>query len=242
MPKHIGIVAMSPEGSSFCYRLIGRRASEIDAPEQRPLITLHNQPFSTYVELLEDDDWAAIAQLLSDSASTLATAGADFCVLPDNVAHHALPLAEPASPIPFLNMIDLVADALQGNGGDRVGLIGTKWVTYGSTYQTALGLRGMHLLVPPEDEADAIDKIIFREAVYGQVRPESQQRVLEAITALANRGCEALILGTTEASLLMALEENPLPVFDPVELLAEAAVRHAVGQDLPAAQPARTPE
>ena len=99
-PKHIGIVAMSPEGSSFCYRLIGRRASEIDAPEMRPAITLHNRPFSTYVDLLAKDDWNGIADLLKDSAQVLDAAGADFCVLPDNVAHHALPMAEIDSPIP----------------------------------------------------------------------------------------------------------------------------------------------
>lgn len=227
MPKHIGIVAVSPEGSAFCYRQIGRRASEIEIPEHRPLITLHNRPFSSYVEALNRGDWPAIAQMLSQSASVLAGAGADFCVLPDNVAHHALPMAEATSPIPWLSMIDLVAEAIQSNGCRKVGLIGTKFVTYGSTYQTVLGLRGMHLHVPPEEEANEIDRIIFSEAIYGRVRRESRDKVVAAISGLASRGCEAVILGTTEASLLFAVEESPLPAFDPVELLAEAAIRHA---------------
>ena len=229
MPKHIGIAALSPEGSSFCYRLVGRRASEIDNPAKRPLITLHNQPFSTYVECLENGNWNGVADMLRSAATVLATAGAEFCILPDNVAHHALPMAEAGSPIPWLNMIDLVADVIQRNGCQRVGLIGTKYVTSGSTYQTVLGLRGMHLLVPSEEEADGIDTIIFREAVFGHVRYESRQAVIQIINALAERGCEAVILGTTEASLMLALEESPLPVFDPVEVLAEAAIRHAIG-------------
>ena len=228
LPKHIGIVAASPEGSSFCYRRIGRRASEIQDPEQRPLVTLHNRPFSSYVEALRHGDWRAIADLLADSARVLSRAGADFCVLPDNALHHAVPLAESDSPIPWLSMIDLVADAVQSNGCSAVGLIGTKFVTNGSTYQTALGLRGMRLHVPEEATVDAIDRVIFSEAIFGRVRSPSRRLVHDAIGALKERGCDAVILGCSEASLMLAVEESPLPVVDPVELLAEASVRHAM--------------
>ncbi len=227
MPKHIGIVGVSPEGSSFCYRLIGRRAAEVADPAQRPSITLHNRPFSTYLGLLDRGDWVAFGQMLADSAHVLAEAGADFCVLPDNVAHHALPLAESRSPVPWLNMIQLVADAVAANKCQKVGLIGTRYVTNGSTYQTMLGLRGMHLLVPPPVEADEIDRIIFKEAIFGRVRDESKQRVLDSIQALGARGCDAVIFASSEAALLLDVEDSPLPVFDPVELLAESAIKHA---------------
>lgn len=230
MPKHIGIVAASPEGSAFCYRKIGRRASEIEDPAQRPMVTLHNRPFSTYVDRLNAGDWEGIAQMLLDSACSLAACGADFCVLPDNALHHALPLAERDSPIPWISMIDMVADSVATSGCKTVGLIGTKIVTLGSTYQTALGLRGMHLLVPRDDEIDCINTVIFAEAIFGQVRPDSKMRVLDAISGLAGRGCDALILGCSEASLLMTVDQSPLPVVDPVELLAEAAVKHALGE------------
>lgn len=234
MPKHIGIVGVSPEGSAFCYRMIGRRASEVQEPAMRPLVSLHNRPFSNYVEALRRDDWPRIAELLRDSAVSLAHIGADFCVLPDNVCHHAIHLAEAHSPIPWLNMIDLVANALESNACRKVGLIGTKFVTSGSTYQTVLGLRGIHLLVPPEEETLEIDRIIFAEAVFGRVRAESRDRVARVVRTLADRGCEAVVLGSSEAPLLFGAESSPLPVFDPVELLAEAAIAHALGSRAPA--------
>jgi aspartate racemase len=98
----------------------------------------------------------------------------------------------------------------------------------GSTYQTVLGLRGMHLLVPDEEEASSIDSIIFNEAIYGHVRQESRSLVMKAIMRLGQRGCDAVIMGSSEASLLLAAEESALPVFDPVELLADSAVRRAL--------------
>lgn len=227
MPRHIGIAAVSPEGSAVCYRLIGQRIAEIADAARRPLVTLHNRPFGGYLDALRRNDWNAIGVMLRDTAATLHRAGAEFCVLPDNVAHHALPLAENNSPIPWINMIALVAETAHARGYQKLGIIGTKHVTYGSTYQTTLGLKGIHLLVPGEAEANAIDRIIFDEAVRGRVKPASRARVLHAITEFADRGCEALILGSSEASTMLAAEDSPLPAIDPLVLLADRAVAFA---------------
>ncbi|MEM8835884.1 MAG: amino acid racemase [Planctomycetota bacterium] len=231
MAKHIGIVAVSPEGSALCYRMIGRRASEIDDPALRPLLTLHNRPFNDYVDALQRDDWNAIAQLLIQSAQALAAVGCDFCVLPDNVAHHALQMAEVSSPLPFLNMIELVADQVERSGCDTVALLGTKFVMRGSTYQTLLGLRGIKLVIPEDHDADMIDEIIFREAVYGRVRPESRELVERVVHRLRERGCEAIILASTEGALMVDPSDGPVPVLDPLELLADAAIVRACNEE-----------
>ncbi len=233
MSRHIGIVALSPEGSAFCYRCIGRRIAEIRNASRHPLVTMHNRPFSTFVDAVKQEDWNAVAQILVDSAEVLARAGADFCILPDNVAHHALPIVESNSPIPWLNMIALVADSFAEKQWERVGLIGTRHVMSGSTYQTMLGLRGIRLLVPNEQHAAAIDQIIFREAIFGKVSEASTRLVHEALNDLHDRGCEAVILGCSEAPLLLAVQDSTLPIIDPVEILTEAAIAHAI-EDHPA--------
>ena len=228
--KHIGIIGVSPEGSSICYRMVGKRASEVADPGARPTVSLHNLPFSSYVDAMREGDWERVADMLRRSAGTLAEAGADFCILPDNVTHHALPMASAASPIPFLNMIEIAADAIVANGCQHVGLIGTKWVVRGSTYQTLLGIRGIKLHVPREDDAETIDRIIFHEAIYGRVRDQSLGEVAAVIESLAAKGCEAIVLGASEAGMMLRHERMPLPVFDPVEMLAEAAVSQALSE------------
>ncbi|MCR9217431.1 MAG: aspartate racemase, partial [bacterium] len=81
--------------------------------------------------------------------------------------------------------------------------------------------------VPDEDDAIAIDRIIFGEAIYGRVRPESIELVNGVVEKLASKGCEAMILGASEATNMLNPRQLRLPLFDPVELLAEAAVAHA---------------
>lgn len=109
-----------------------------------------------------------------------------------------------------------------------MGIIGTKLVTNGSVYQTVLGLSGVTLLAPEEEDADAIDRIIFTELVEGRVVPESRQRLIGAIRALAARGCEGVILGSTETPLLVGGGLSPLPTYDPVELLVAGALERAM--------------
>lgn len=230
MPKHIGIAAVSPEGSALCYRDIFRYASKRLGERGHPLVTLHNNQFEKYVSAAYRDDWPAIGDLLVDSARVLAAAGAEFCIVPDNLMQHGVHLAESISPIPWLTMTDLVTEAIIADGRKKVGVIGTKMVMFGSTYQTHLGLKGIRYGVPDEQEAEMVDAIIFKELVIGQVRPESTRRLLSIIQNLKETGCEGVILASTEVPLAICSENCPLPVYDSTQLLAEGAVRVALGE------------
>jgi aspartate racemase len=142
---------------------------------------------------------------------------------------HGIHLAETRSPIPFLSMTELVAERIQRDQRKCVALIGTKMVMLGSTYQTHLGLRGVRVEVPNPSDADQLDSIIFKELLFGIVRSQSQKRVLDVVKGLADRGCEGVILGCSEAPLLISPENSPLPVYDATDVLAEEAVRCAMG-------------
>lgn len=230
MIKHIGIVAVSPEGSALCYREIFRYATRIIGHSGHPTVTIHNEPLQKYVDAVVRDDWHTVGELLARSAKILAAAGAEFCIVPDNLMQHGVHLAETLSPIPWLTMTELVAERIARDGRRAVGLIGTKMVMYGSTYQTHLGLKGVKVLIPDSEEADTVDGIIFRELIYGVARQESERRLVGVMQHLRDSGCEGVILGCSEAPLLIRADNAPLPVYDPTSLLAEGAVRCAVGE------------
>ena len=228
MTKHIGIVAASPEGAALFHRQISRHASEMLEPNQHPVISVHNQPLAHYVEAIQKDDWHRVGDLLRHSAELLSRCGAEFCMTPDNAVQHGVHLAEVGSPIPWVTMVDIVAESLKADERSVVGLIGTRLVTMGSTYQTTLGLQGVQVLVPEQDEIDELDRIIFQELVYGRVESASVSSVLKVIDALATRGCEGVILGCSEGRLLVEEGMSAIPVYDTVDLLARGAVCRAM--------------
>ncbi len=229
MAQHIGIVGVSPEGAALFYRDISRQAARLMPPDDQPPVTIHNEPLFLYIDAIRRSDWHGVGRLLRRSADLLARCGATFCMSPDNAVQHSVPLAEVGSPIPWLTMADLVAQTIAADGRKKVGLIGTRLVTTGSTYQTHLGLRGIHLVPPAPDEIETLDQIIFSELIYGSCRPESRQAVHSILRRLADEGCEGVILGSSEAPLVVTPENSCMPIYDPSEILAEAAVKRSMG-------------
>lgn len=234
--SHIGIVGVSPEGASLFYRQLARTASLRRTPDQQPRISLHNEPLAAYLRAIRTNNWEAVGLLLRRSADLLARCGAQVCLTPDHAVQHGVQLASVGSPIPWLTPTDLVANTVVADGRKTVGILGTSLVMFSSTYQTPLGMRGIHLLAPDESDAAVIDRIIYEELIAGHVRAESRYFVTRTIETLASRGCEAIILALSEGSMLLSpgtgigdhLGHSPLPVYDASEILAEACVAKVI--------------
>jgi aspartate racemase len=227
VPRHIGIVAVSPEGAALFYRQIFRQASHLLEPHQHPRVSLHSEPLALYIDAVRNQDWHAVGDLLRRSAEILARSGCEFCLTPDNAVQHGVHLAESGSPIPWLTMPDLVAKAVAADGRKVVGMVGTKMVTTGSTYQTHLGIRGVQVLAPDPAEAEEMDRIIFQELIFGTINPQSQEAFRGIIGHMASRGCQGVILASSEVPLLVTQESSSLPLYDAADILAQGAVRAA---------------
>jgi len=103
----------------------------------------------------------------------------------------------------------------------------------GPVYSEVLMRRGIEHRVPsPPDRVD-VNRIIFEELVNGIFRPESLEVFRTVIARLKSDGCDAVALGCTEIPLLINPEDSPLPVLDSTRILARAALRRSVANDLP---------
>lgn len=228
MSRHIGIVGVSPEGAALCYRQVYRHASLILEPHLQPTVSVINMPLGDYLDAIRRDDWRGVGTMLRDCATKLASIGAEFCFTPDNAVQHAVQLAEVGCPIPWLKMTDAVGEAIARDGRKTVGVIGTKIVTLGCVYQTDLGMRGIKLVRPDDEDTEVLESIIFDELVYGTVMAVSRTTVLEIVSRLHRRGCEGVILGCSEAPLVITEGESPIPLYNAAEIMSEQAVRHAI--------------
>jgi aspartate racemase len=224
MRTHLGIVGVSPEGVALFYRLLARRAGKARAQGEQPKLSVHNEPLADYIAALRADDWHTIGRLLRRSAEMLASCGAQCVMTPDNAVQHGVQLAEVGSPVPWLTMPALVGEAIARDNRKRVGIIGTKLVCFSSTYQTQLGLRGIRVSPPTEADANALDDIIFGELIYGSPRPESIAKIQTILQSMKDAGCEAVILASSELPLALEDVVSPLPLYDSVDVLANAAL------------------
>src|SRR6516162_11173006 len=167
MSKHIGIVACSAEGAALCYRTICAEGSRHLGPHAHPEVSLHTHSLADYVTCLDRGDIAGIGALMLSSAGKLQAAGAEFLICPDNTIHQAMDYVTARSPLPWLNIVDVVTAEAAAKGHRRVALLGTQWLMESDVYPVRLQARGIACIRPNLAERNRLDEIIMTELVYG---------------------------------------------------------------------------
>ncbi len=228
MTRHIGIVGCSAEGAALCYRTICAEGSARMGPHGHPEVSLHTPSLAHYVACLEQGDWDGVGRLMLASASTLARAGADFLICPDNTIHQAFPYVKARSPLPWLHIAEVVADVAKARGFRRVGITGTRWLVDSEVYPEAFATRGIEAVRPPAHQRIEMGRIIMAELVAGVFTPTSVAFFQQVIVDLQAQGCDAVVLGCTEIPLIIDDHNAALPTLDSTRLLARAALDHAI--------------
>lgn len=223
---HIGIVSTSAEGACLCVRTICTEgATHSGASHAHPEVSLHIVPLAHYMRHLDRGEHAHIAELMLASAHKLASIGAQMLISPDSSVYAAMPLVLSRSPLPWLSVSEVVAEAALIAGYQKIGLLGTNWVIDSGVFQQAMAAYRMECLVPPAATTEAIDDIMVSEMFLGVHKIESFRFLQAAAQELKKQGCEAIILGTSEMSLMLTTENLGLPVLSPAKLLAQEALR-----------------
>jgi aspartate racemase len=226
--KKIGIVAHSAEGAALCFLTACREGSVMLGPHMHPDIVMSAVPMALSMPGWTANDHAAVAKFLSEGVQTVADAGADFYVCPDNTAHIVLEQIAGGLPLPALHIAEVVCHEASQHGWKRIGLLGTRWTMTGPVYKTAFEKRGWELLVPEEPVRERLNAAIFDELCLGVFNQSTTDHFLQAIEDLKSRGAECVILGCTEIPLIVNPENSALPTLDSTRLLAKYAVLEAI--------------
>ena len=194
-------------------------------------VVLYSVDFHEVERLQHAGDWDAAGVMMADAARALQAAGADFIVLCTNTMHKVAPAIEAALTIPLFHIADPTAQAIKRAGLHKVGLLGTRFTMEQDFYKARLReLHGLEVLVPAPDDRDIVHRIIYDELCLGRVVDGSRDEYRRIIAGLAAQGAQAIILGCTEISLLVAQQDASVPLFDTTAIHAHGAALWALGQ------------
>lgn len=226
--KTIGLIGgMSWESTAHYYRVLNQEtAARLGGLHSAPLL-VDSLDFAPIAALQSAGKWDEAGDLLNGSALRLEAAGAQVLGLATNTMHLVADRMLAGVGIPFVHIADPTADALLADGFTTVGLLGTRFTMEMGFYRERLEQRGLMALIPEVDRTN-LNGIIYDELCRGIVREESRRVYVEAISRLAARGAEAVILGCTEIGMLIDDAVSPLPVFDTTDLHAKALVAAAL--------------
>jgi amino-acid racemase len=229
--KTIGLVGgMSWESTLEYYRIINETVKEKLGGFHSGQIVLCSVDFASIEVLQQRGEWDRMAEMLIEAFCRIEAAGADFGLLCTNTMHKVFDEIQKNVRIPLVHIADVTGQAITARGLRRVGLLGTRFTMEQEFYKGKLTSDyGIDVLIPGEEERQAIHAIIYHELCLGAVKDASREAFKKIIDRLEGRGAQGIVLGCTEIPLLVKQEDHVLPLFDTTGLHARAAVDRALG-------------
>lgn len=156
-------------------------------------------------------------------ARRLESVGAGLLAISCNTAHCFYEGIRESVNIPVLSIIQATVEFCRSLGLKKVGLLATEGTVASHAYEAALNEAGIKCSVPKDKEQKTVSDIIYKQIKKGSA-PDIDA-FLEVADSLRHDGCERMILGCTELSLL---KRNHLPgndFIDSLEVLVLSAIR-----------------
>ncbi|MDQ1525299.1 MAG: aspartate racemase [Pyrinomonadaceae bacterium] len=231
----IGILGgMGPEATNQLCALITGHTLVGKDQDHIPVITFNNSSIPDRVAAARGVGESPVPEMIR-TARVLEQAGADFLVMPCNLAHYFLPDVQAAVSVPILDMIEEtvrhIAEHYPQCG--RAGILASTPTLESSLYHESFQKHGKRLLVPAADEqAGKVMKAIYgEEGIKCGYKDAPRVLLTEAAERLVAAGAEVIIAGCTEVSLVLTSDNSPFPVIDPLDIIARAAVARATAGD-----------
>ena len=228
--KTIGLLGgMSWESTVVYYRLINEGIKRALGGLHSAKIVLFSVDLYPIEKLIDKGDWDKTADIISEAALRVQSAGADCILICCNTVHRVAPQIEKTIRIPLLHIVDATADVLVHDGIRKLGLLGTTYTMEQDFYKGRLSRNyGLDVLVPEPDDRKIVHEVITQELCMGQVTDASRTEYLRIIDNLATRGAEAIMLGCTEIGILISQRDTRVKLYDTTVIHAEKAVDYAL--------------
>lgn len=159
-------------------------------------------------------------------AERLAEAGAGFVAVTSIAGHFCRREFAARSPLPVVDMIDIVAAHVVGQHLTRIGILGTKTVMQSQFYG---GIPTADVIAPSGPDLDRVHAAYVALATAGAVNME-QREVFESVARklIDQAGAEAILLGGTDLVLAFNGEQSMFPVIDCAALHSHQIAQRAM--------------
>lgn len=124
--------------------------------------------------------------------------------------------------VPFINMVQETAAYLKNAGCKKAGIMATTGTVHNGLFQRALSEIGLSYALPDDAMQQYVMSLIYDCVKAGE--PADMEKFRTVSDALRKEGCDAIILGCTELSIIKRDNAIGSGYLDALEVLAHAAI------------------
>lgn len=221
---HVGLIGgIGPAATDFYYR---RLIAAFAARGQSLDLTIVHADAPTLLANLAAGAVADQVAIYARITDRLAAAGADFVAITSIAGHFCVDGFAAISPLPVVNMITTIADAITARGLARIGILGTRTVMETRLYGA---ITNAEVIAPRGRMLDDVHAAYAAMATAGVVT-DGQRAVFHAAAEalLAQDKVDAIMLGGTDLALVFDTATAPFPLVDCAGLHVAAIVDHVL--------------
>lgn len=231
MSLTVGIIGgMGPAATCSLFERIIRKTDALCDQDHLHVIIDSNPGVPDRTEAMFGRGESPLPWLLR-SAKLLELAGAQILVMPCVTAHAFAGELRSAISGTLLSMIEETArEVRQGHRGvKRIGLLATDGTIKINVFAPLAEI--CEVIVPDDSQQRRVMDAVYGSAGVKTVGVNVHASVLleDAAKALVHAGAEAVVAGCTEIPLAIRQEQVPVPILDPLDILAAAVVGEAQG-------------
>lgn len=229
--KTLGILGgMGPMATAYLLQLIIEMTAAKTDQEHLDVLVFNRPSVPDRTTYILDRSRPSPLPLLTETAQTLERLGAGCLCAPCVTSHYFYEQLSSCVQVPFVNMLKETAAELHALGKKKVGILATTGTVQMGLFQSALGEFGLAAVVPSCQEL--VMSIIYDEIKAG--KPADPEKFAKVTGELLDAGCDSIVLGCTELSLIKKGASLPPGCLDALEVLAKRCVQLCGGTLNPA--------
>lgn len=223
MRKTLGVIGgVGPLSTAYFMEVLINKTDVKTDQEHIDMIVLNDCKIPDRTAYILDNTKDNPLIYMKEDAKKLESYGCDLIVTPCNTAHYFIDELQAIVNIPIINMVEETAIYLKEEKVEKVGIMATTGTIKTELFQTALQNKGITPVIPNEENQENVMSIIYDQVKAG--KPMDLVKFKAVVGEFRLDGCEKIILGCTELSVLK--KEYSLNDFyvDSLEVLAEIAI------------------
>lgn len=222
--KTLGIIGgLGPMASAYLLQLIIEMTDAKTDQEHLDVILFDRPQVPDRTAHILDPAKPSPLPSMRDTAQTLERLGAGVICAPCVTSHCFYPELAASVSVPFLHVVEEAGRELLAAGKKRAGILATTGTVKMGLFQKALESAGVEWAIPGEAGQRLVMSLIYEDIKAG--RPANMGKFQRASEELFDQGCDCLILGCTELSLV----KRDIPLghgyLDALEVLAKRCVQ-----------------
>ncbi len=220
----LGILGgLGPMSSAYFYELVCAHTKASCDQEHIDIIlsSRASTPDRTaYITGVSDN--SPLPYMIQD-ARRLEIYGADAILIPCNTAHYFIDEVRRSVGIPVPSIIEETSRLIKLAGYKKAGIMATLGTVQSGSYQEKLASLGLEYAAPDEKYQNYMHELIYDDVKSGV--SADLDKFYAVVEHLKEKGCDKMILGCTELSLInRTIGRDPLLV-DSLEVLSHKAIR-----------------